>query len=59
MLGTPPALPLDFNWNAIDPIVEDLDELGLPFYEAGIKYAIAPDKAPGSDGCTINFFRSC
>ena len=61
-LGTPPPRPLDFKWDAIDPSIHDLDELGLPFTEEEIRGAIFDlpiDKAPGPDGFTSNFFRSC
>jgi hypothetical protein len=39
-----------------------LEDLGLPFTEDKIKEALddmTADKAPGPDGFTIAFFRSC
>ena len=62
MLENPPPRPLDFNWNIINPVIEDLDDLGHPFSEEEIKNTIEamhPDKAPGPDGSTVNFFSSC
>ena len=62
VLGTPPMRSLDFNWNAIEPAVEALEDLGLPFSEVEIKAAfedMPADKAPGPDGFTVNFLRAC
>ena len=52
VLDTPAPRAVDFNWNAIDPVIEDLDDLGLLFSEEEILTAInnmPPDKAPGLD----------
>jgi hypothetical protein len=61
-LGRPPPRPLDFNWEALNPTAHLLENLGLPFTEAEIKEAVEDmptDKAPGPDGFSIAFFRSC
>jgi hypothetical protein len=53
---------LDFNWEALNPTIHQLEDLGLPFSEEEIKEAIddmPADKAPGPDGFSIAFFRSC
>jgi hypothetical protein len=60
--GTLHTHPQDFNWDVIDPPIEDLVALGLPFLEYKIKKAIEDlslDKSPGSDRCTTIFFLSC
>ncbi|KAK1692230.1 hypothetical protein QYE76_008927 [Lolium multiflorum] len=62
VLGAPPPRSLDFNWEILDPSVEDLVALGLPFSEVEIHQTILslpPDKAPGPDGFTFEFFRAC
>jgi hypothetical protein len=61
-LGRPPPRLLDFNWAVLNPIVHSLEDLGLPFSISEIKEAIddmPADKAPGPDGFSISFFRSC
>jgi hypothetical protein len=61
-LGRPPPRQLDFNWEALNPTVHLLDNLGLPFTEAEILEAIEDmptDKAPGPDGFSMAFFRYC
>jgi hypothetical protein len=61
-LGRPPPRQLDFNWAVINPTLHSLEDLGLPFSELEIKEAIddmPADKAPGPDGYSIAFFRSC
>jgi hypothetical protein len=61
VLGAPPGRSLDFNWEVLDPSVEDLDALGLPFSEDEIHQTILTlphDKAPGPDGFTVEFFRA-
>ncbi|KAK1653855.1 hypothetical protein QYE76_071660 [Lolium multiflorum] len=62
VLGAPPPRSLDFNWEAIQPSVEALDDLGIPFSEEEILATIQArpaDKAPGPDGFTIEFFCAC
>jgi hypothetical protein len=62
ILGNPPPRSLDFNWAAIQPSVEALDDLGIPFSEDEILAtirALPADKAPGPDGFTVEFFRAC
>ena len=62
ILGPPEPRSLDFNWNLMNPATEGLESLGLPFSEMDIKGAIDDmplDKAPGPDGYTVAFFRSC
>ncbi|KAK1603340.1 hypothetical protein QYE76_018353 [Lolium multiflorum] len=62
---TPGRLPprlLDFNWDALNPSTHPLEDLGMTFTEDEIKEALddmPADKAPGPDGFTIAFFRSC
>jgi hypothetical protein len=61
-LGRPPPRLLDFNWTVLNPIVHSLEDLGLPFSVFEIKEAIddmPADKAPGPDGFSVSFFRSC
>jgi hypothetical protein len=62
VLGVAAPRPLDLNWEVLDPVIEDLEDLGLPFSEDEISHAISDmpaDKAPGPDGFTINFIRAC
>ena len=62
MLATPPNRTKDLNWdNLAFPSVE-LESLDTPFTEAEILSAInqlPSDKAPGPDGFTGLFFKSC
>jgi hypothetical protein len=61
-LGRPSPRQLDFNWAALNPTTHHLEDLGLPFSELEIKEAVddmPADKAPGPDGFSIAFVRSC
>jgi len=52
----------DFNWDALQLQNPDLTSLDDPFSEQEIRHAIKQlpsDKAPGPDGFTGNFFKSC
>jgi retron-type reverse transcriptase len=61
-LGRPPR-SLDFNWDALNPSIHPLEDLGLPFSEDEVKEALEDmhaDKAPGPYiKISIAFFRSC
>jgi hypothetical protein len=62
VLGIAAPRPLDLNWEVLDPAIEDLEDLGLPFSEDEISHAISDipaDKAPGPDSFTINFIWAC
>ena len=62
MMATPGPRDLDFDWNALNLHTFDLSHLDAPFTEDEALAAInhtAPDKAPGPDGFTGAFFRSC
>ncbi|WVZ65991.1 LOW QUALITY PROTEIN: hypothetical protein U9M48_015270 [Paspalum notatum var. saurae] len=62
MLGTPGSRELDLNWGALNTPHFDLTHLEAPFTEEEILEAIRnlpPDKAPGPDGFTGAFYRSC
>jgi len=62
MLAQPEARSKDFNWTALSLPEVDLTSLDRPFEEAEILRAInqlPQDKAPGPDGYTDLFFRTC
>jgi hypothetical protein len=53
---------LDFNWGELHFDMPDLHSLGDPFSEDEVKFAIhhmPSDKAPGPNGYTGAFFKSC
>jgi hypothetical protein len=61
-LGRPPPRQLDFNWEALNLTSHSLEDLDLPFSENEIKETILEmpsDKAPGPDGFSMAFFRTC
>ena len=61
-MSPPPPQQRDFNWGNINLQLFNLDHLVEPFAEKEIYEAIlqtSPDKAPGPDGFTEAFFRSC
>jgi hypothetical protein len=54
--------PFDFNWGELQLEMPDLHCLGDPFSEEEVKFAIQhmpSDKAPGPDGFSGAFFKSC
>jgi len=61
-MGRPPQRSTDLNWDAIDITQHDLRGLDTPFTEEELKNAInqmPSDKAPGPDGFTGAFLKSC
>ena len=61
-MGHPPARQHDINWDELNLPSQDLSGLDATFTEEEIKHAIHQmlfDKAPGPDGYTGAFFRSC
>ena len=61
-LGTVVPRPASFLWSALGYNPRDLSELEAPFTEDEIKETIHStpgDKAPGPDGFTRAFFKSC
>jgi len=61
-MGHPPARQHDINWDELNLPSHDLSGLDATFTEEEIKHAIHQmpfDKAPGPDGYTGAFFRSC
>jgi hypothetical protein len=58
----PPRRQVDINWEALQLPTHDLSELEVPFSEEEIKHNVhqmPSDKAPGPDGYTGIFFKSC
>jgi hypothetical protein len=61
-LSSMPPRSRTFNWNALGYIPRDLSMLESPFTWEEIKHIInsmPSDKAPGPDGFTGAFFKSC
>lgn len=62
VMSTPGPPGWDFDWNAINIQSFDLSHLDAQFTEEEVLAAILqmpPDKAPGPDGFTGSFFRTC
>ena len=61
-MADPPARCRDFNWDALCLPSVNLSSLDDPFTEQEVHAAIKQlphDKAPGPDGYTGNFFKTC
>jgi hypothetical protein len=61
-MGAPPPQARDFNWEALNVQRFNLAALDAPFTSEEILKAISltpSGKAPGPDGFTTNFFKSC
>ena len=62
IMADPPARSRDFNWDALCLPSVNLSSLDDPFTEQEVHAAIKQlphDKAPGPDGYTGNFFKTC
>ncbi|WVZ79028.1 hypothetical protein U9M48_026656 [Paspalum notatum var. saurae] len=62
MLGIPGPRETDLNWGALNLLHFELNHLEAPFTEEELLEAVRqspPDKAPGPDGFTGAFYRSC
>jgi len=61
-MGAPPTQARDFNWAALNVQQFYLAALEAPFTSEEILKTISltpSEKAPGPDGFTANFFKSC
>jgi hypothetical protein len=61
-MGTSSARSMSLNWQSLGYAPRDLSELEMPFTQEEIKDTIdsmPSDKAPGPDGFTGVFFKSC
>jgi len=62
IMGRPPQRITDLNWDSLGITQHDLRGLDVPFTEDGLKNVInqmPSDKAPGPDGFTWAFIKSC
>lgn len=62
LLGTTKARTKALNWDALNYVRQDLDELDAPFYEQEIEMVIKDlpsEKAPGPDGFIGIFYKKC
>jgi len=62
VMGAPPTQARDFNWAALNVQQFYLAALEAPFTSEEILKTISltpSEKAPGPDGFTANFFKSC
>jgi hypothetical protein len=62
IMGCPPQQTTDINWDSLDITQHDLRGLDVPFTEDELKNVInqmPSDKAPGTDGFTGPFIKSC
>ena len=62
MLSTPSSRTLDLRWEELDYGSHNMEGLDGPFSEQEVRNALAlmpRDKAPGPDGFTFIFYRTC